>query len=81
LLDGIEARNDRRNSEVGFLRETRLLLALHKAITDRTGKCIITVISDHYLKSRNCMYKLIQINQNSRDNEAFRDRVFLVVLP
>jgi internalin A len=44
------------------------------------GKCIIAVISDRYLKSRNCMYELIQINENARNNEAFRDRVFPVVL-
>jgi len=44
------------------------------------GKCIITIISDDYLKKRNCMYELVQINKNASDNEAFRDRVFPVVL-
>jgi internalin A len=38
------------------------------------------MISDRYLKSRNCMYELVQINENARTNEAFRDRVFPVVL-
>jgi internalin A len=45
------------------------------------GKCIITVISDEYLKSRNCMYELVQINENSRTNDDFEDRVFPILLP
>jgi internalin A len=136
LLDGIEARNDRRNSQVETLRETRLPGAQSdrhspkppsevfisyawdkgnsEAIANTIdqyfqaqgvtlirdtrdlklgdsakefmqwigrGKCIIAVISDRYLKSRNCMYELVQINENARTNEAFRDRVFPVVLP
>jgi hypothetical protein len=44
------------------------------------GKCIITVISDKYLKSRNCMYELVQISENARSNEALRDRIFPIVL-
>jgi internalin A len=44
------------------------------------GKCIITVMSDRYLKSRNCMYELVQISENAEGNEAFRDRIFPVVL-
>jgi internalin A len=44
------------------------------------GKCIITVISDRYLKSRNCMYELVQISENARSSEALRDRIFPIVL-
>ena len=45
------------------------------------GKCIITVISDEYLRKRNCMYELVNIAENAGDNEALRDRIFPVVLP
>jgi hypothetical protein len=41
------------------------------------GKCVITVISDKYLKSPNCMFELVQIAQNGR----FYDRIFPIVLP
>jgi len=41
------------------------------------GKCIVTVISDKYLKSKNCMFELVQIAKNGR----FYDRVFPIVLP
>ncbi len=40
------------------------------------GKSIIVVISDKYLKSKHCMYELIQIAQNQR----FKDRVFPIIL-
>ena len=36
------------------------------------GRCIITVISDKYLKSPNCMYELVQIAENGQ----FYDRIF-----
>ncbi len=41
-----------------------------------TGKCVIVVISEKYLKSENCMYELIQIAKNGQ----FTDRVFPIVL-
>ncbi|PSB27426.1 AAA-like domain-containing protein [Stenomitos frigidus] len=40
------------------------------------GKCVVTVISDKYLKSPNCMFELVQIAQNGR----FYDRIFPIVL-
>jgi len=40
------------------------------------GKSIIVVISDKYLKSKHCMFELIQIAQNQR----FKNRVFPIVL-
>ena len=40
------------------------------------GGCVILVISDKYLRSKNCMFELIQISENER----FNDRVFPVVL-
>ena len=40
------------------------------------GKSIIVVISDKYLKSKHCMFELIQIAQNKK----FTDRVFPIVL-
>jgi len=41
------------------------------------GKCIITVISDKYLKSPNCMFELVQVAENGQ----FYDRIFPIVLP
>ena len=40
------------------------------------GKCVITVISEGYLKSRYCMFELMQI----ANNEDFHDRIFPIVL-
>ncbi|QLE57490.1 leucine-rich repeat domain-containing protein [Nostoc sp. TCL26-01] len=40
------------------------------------GKCVITVISDKYLKSPNCMFELVQIAKNGN----FYDRIFPIVL-
>ena len=40
------------------------------------GKCVVTVISDKYLKSPNCMFELVQIAQSGR----FYDRIFPIVL-
>ncbi|MFW9263468.1 TIR domain-containing protein [Nostoc sp. CALU 546] len=40
------------------------------------GKCVITVISDKYLKSPNCMFELVKVTQNGN----FYDRIFPVVL-
>jgi hypothetical protein len=40
------------------------------------GKGIITVISDKYLKSPNCMFELVQIAQNGH----FYDRIFPIVM-
>ncbi|MGK7880348.1 MAG: toll/interleukin-1 receptor domain-containing protein [Crocosphaera sp.] len=40
------------------------------------GKCIIVVLSDKYLKSKNCMFELIEIAKNG----DFYDRIFPVVL-
>ncbi|MHC0061346.1 leucine-rich repeat domain-containing protein [Nostoc sp. UIC 10890] len=40
------------------------------------GKCIITIISDRYLKSPNCMFELVQIAKNGN----FYDRIFPIVL-
>jgi hypothetical protein len=40
------------------------------------GNCVIVVISDKYLRSRNCMYELVQI----AENKQFVDRIFPVVL-
>jgi len=41
-----------------------------------TGKCVIVVISDRYLKSPNCMYELVQIATNGE----FYNRIFPIVL-
>ena len=41
-----------------------------------TGRCVVVVISDAYLKSLNCMFELLEIKKNN----AFRDRIFPVVL-
>ena len=40
------------------------------------GKCVIVVISDRYLKSKNCMYELVQIAKNGE----FYNRIFPIVL-
>ncbi|WP_107670846.1 toll/interleukin-1 receptor domain-containing protein [Cyanothece sp. BG0011] len=40
------------------------------------GKCIIVVLSDKYLKSKNCMFELIEIAKNGE----FYDRIFPIVL-
>ena len=40
------------------------------------GQGIVVVISDKYLKSKNCMFELIQI----AENKQFKDRIFPVVL-
>ncbi|MCK4762959.1 MAG: tetratricopeptide repeat protein [Candidatus Aminicenantes bacterium] len=40
------------------------------------GKYVILIISEHYLKSENCMYELLQIAKNKK----FRDRIFPLVL-
>ncbi|QLE57927.1 COR domain-containing protein [Nostoc sp. TCL26-01] len=40
------------------------------------GKCVITVISDRYLKSPNCMFELVQIAKNGN----FYNRIFPIVL-
>ena len=41
------------------------------------GNAVIVVISDKYLRSKNCMYELVEI----ADNRQFLDRVFPIVLP
>lgn len=40
------------------------------------GDSIIVVISDKYLRSKNCMYELVQISKNKQ----FADRVFPIIL-
>ncbi|MEG3440082.1 toll/interleukin-1 receptor domain-containing protein [Pannus brasiliensis CCIBt3594] len=40
------------------------------------GKCVIAIISDKYLRSKNCMYELLEISKNG----DFLDRIFPVVL-
>jgi TIR domain len=40
------------------------------------GKCVIAVISDKYLKSKNCMFELLEISKNG----DFYDRIFPIVL-
>jgi hypothetical protein len=40
------------------------------------GKCVIAVISDRYLKSRNCMYELVQIAKNG----DLYNRIFPIIL-
>ncbi len=40
------------------------------------GKGVVVVLSDKYLKSKNCMFELIQI----AENKQFKDRIFPVVL-
>jgi hypothetical protein len=40
------------------------------------GDCVITVISDKYLRSKNCMYELVEI----AENKEFADRIFPIIL-
>ncbi len=40
------------------------------------GKCVITIISEKYLKSSNCMFELVEIAKNG----DFYDRIFPIVL-
>jgi hypothetical protein len=40
------------------------------------GNCVIVVISDKYLHSKNCMFELVEI----AENRQFADRVFPIVL-
>ncbi len=41
------------------------------------GGCVIVVLSDKYLRSKNCMYELVEI----AGNKQFADRIFPIVLP
>ncbi len=41
------------------------------------GAAVVTVISDKYLRSKNCMFELVEI----ADNKNFYERIFPVVLP
>ena len=41
------------------------------------GNCVIVVISDKYLRSKNCMFELVEIAAN----KDFADRIFPIVLP
>ncbi len=41
------------------------------------GKCVIVVISDRYLKSKNCMFELLEIAKNG----DFYHRIFPIILP
>jgi len=41
------------------------------------GKRVISVISDKYLKSRNCMFELLEISKNGQ----FYDRIIPIILP
>lgn len=40
------------------------------------GNCVIVVISDKYLRSRNCMFELVEI----AEGKQFHDRIFPIVL-
>lgn len=40
------------------------------------GSCVIVVISDKYLRSKNCMFELVEI----AENKQFSDRIFPIVL-
>jgi DNA mismatch repair ATPase MutS len=40
------------------------------------GKCVVVIISDKYLRSKNCMYELLEISRNGE----FYDRIFPIVL-
>src|SRR5215216_7306604 len=40
------------------------------------GDCVITVISDKYLRSKNCMFELAEI----ASNKQFADRIFPIIL-
>jgi len=41
------------------------------------GNCVIVVISDKYLRSKNCMFELVEI----AENKQFSDRIFPIILP
>lgn len=45
---------------------------------ERVGEsnCVIVVISDQYLRSKNCMYELVEI----AENKQFADRIFPIIL-
>ena len=40
------------------------------------GDCVIVVISDKYLRSKNCMFELVEI----AENKQFADRIFPIIL-
>jgi hypothetical protein len=40
------------------------------------GKCVVLVISEKYLKSRNCMFELVQMARRGK----FHERIFPIVL-
>ncbi len=40
------------------------------------GECVILVISDEYLRSKHCMYELIEID----NNQNIRKRIFPIIL-
>ena len=40
------------------------------------GNCVIVVISDKYLRSKNCMFELVEI----AENKQFSDRIFPIIL-
>ncbi|MEH2423888.1 MAG: toll/interleukin-1 receptor domain-containing protein [Nostoc sp.] len=42
-----------------------------------SGKCVIAVISDKYLKSPNCMLELVEVSKNGQ----FYDRIFPIIFP
>lgn len=39
------------------------------------GKCVVAIVSDKYLKSKNCMYELLEISRNGE----FYDHIFPIV--
>jgi len=41
------------------------------------GNCVIVVVSDKYLRSKNCMFELVEI----AENKQFADRIFPIILP
>lgn len=41
------------------------------------GGCVIVVLSDKYLRSKNCMFELVEI----AENKQFADRIFPIILP
>ncbi|MBI5950754.1 MAG: toll/interleukin-1 receptor domain-containing protein, partial [Chloroflexi bacterium] len=48
-----------------------------KAFEQRIGRgqCVVLVVSDKYLRSKHCMYELVEINKN----QSFEKRVFPIV--
>jgi internalin A len=50
-----------------------------KEFMERLGRsqCIVVVISDKYLKSKNCMFELMEIFRNGQ----LHDRIFPIILP